>query len=148
MLEDFGVGCMDAVRVERLPVPFRRRFLPFADELPAKPIKSLRLPRLGAALIMMALVFTAGHAIVPLDGLPDTFMGWPFRSTFTSNPVIDKLMLLLTQTFAAALSSPIPEQYLQMVYFLPMLAPLVLIWAVEANRRGHQQTILGTLLTW
>ncbi|KAI6403059.1 hypothetical protein MCOR20_007458 [Pyricularia oryzae] len=148
MLEDFGVGCMDAVRVERLPVPFRRRFLPFADELPAKPIKSLRLPRLGAALVMMALVFTAGHAIVPLDGLPDTFMGWPFRSTFTSNPVIDKLMLLLTQTFAAALSSPIPEQYLQMVYFLPMLAPLVLIWAVEANRRGHQQTILGTLLTW
>ncbi|KAI6353446.1 hypothetical protein MCOR25_008993 [Pyricularia grisea] len=149
-IENTALGCIDGVRVQRLPVPFRRRFLPFIDELPAKPIKSLRLPRLVVALIMAALVRMAGHGIVQIDGLPNTFLGQPFRTTFTSNPVVDKILLMVTKIFASGLSSPIPEQYLQMVYFLPVLAPVVLIWAVEANRRGHQHNILhmGALLTW
>ncbi|TLS26765.1 hypothetical protein PpBr36_04822 [Pyricularia pennisetigena] len=148
MCEPQVVGCADAVRVERLPVPFRPHFIPFTDELPAKPIQSLRLPRLVVALVMGALVLMAGHGIVHISDLPDTFLAQPFRTVFTSNPIVDKILLALTKIFAMGLTSPIPEQYLQMVYFLPMLAPLILIWVVEANRRGNQQTIRGTILTW
>lgn len=147
LMEAWATVMADAVRVEHLPVVFRPHYVPFTLELPAKPIRNVGLERTATALALAGLTWLAGFGIRAFGQLPDAMFGQPFRQTFTGYGV-DRILRVLTKIFAVSLASPIPEQRLQLVYFVPMMAPTVLIWLVEAHRRGNAQTLFGRLLTW
>lgn len=147
LMEAWATVMADAVRVEHLPVVFRPHYVPFTLELPAKPIRNVGLERTATALALAGLTWLAGFGIRAFGQLPDAMFGQPFRQTFTGYAV-DRILRVLTKIFAVSLASPIPEQRLQLVYFVPMMAPTVLIWLVEAHRRGNAQTLFGRLLTW
>ncbi|KAL8336697.1 hypothetical protein RB601_008271 [Gaeumannomyces tritici] len=147
LLESWAAIHANAVKVEALPEVFRPHYVPFTSELPAKPIRNAKAERAVTALALGGLTWLAGHGIRKMGPLPEAMLGQPFRKTFTGLGV-DRIFSLLTKIFAVSLASPVPEQRLQLVYFVPMLAPTVLIWLVEAHRRGNSQTLLGRLLTW
>ncbi|KLU91722.1 hypothetical protein MAPG_10239 [Magnaporthiopsis poae ATCC 64411] len=139
---------LDAVRVDGLPVPFRPHYIPWTDELPARPIRGSWIPRAVVGLTLLALSYAAGYGLKTPEDLPGSFLGHPFREFFTGHQATDRLLTLLTQVFSLAVGSRSPETRLQVTYFLLMLTPAVLIWVVEANRRGNLKTLLGRAVTW
>ncbi|KAL8335607.1 hypothetical protein RB601_008592 [Gaeumannomyces tritici] len=139
---------VDAVRIEALPVPFHPHYIPWTDELPAKPIKHSWVPRAVVALVLLGLTYAAGYGITGVKTVPESFLGHPFRDFYTGQQGIDNLLDLLTRVFSLVVGSPSLENRLQVIYFLAILTPMVLIWMVEAHRRGNLQSILGRLVIW
>ncbi|KAL8364969.1 hypothetical protein RB595_003993 [Gaeumannomyces hyphopodioides] len=139
---------VDAVRIEGLPVPFRPHYIPWTGELPAKPIRHSWIPRVIVALALLALTYAAGYGIAEVKMVPESFLGHPFRDFYTGHQGTDHILDFLTKVFSVVVGSPTLESRLQVIYFLPMLTPMVLIWMVEAHRRGNLQTIPGRLVTW
>lgn len=139
---------VDAVRIEGLPVPFHPHFIPWTDELPAKPIKHSWIPRAIVALALLTLTYGAGYGIREMKNLPESFLGHPFREFYTGNQGVDGLLRLLARVFSLVVGSPDLQTRLQIAYFLLIMTPMVLIWMVEAHRRGNLQTIPGRLVTW
>ncbi|KLU82235.1 hypothetical protein MAPG_01310 [Magnaporthiopsis poae ATCC 64411] len=119
----------------------------WTDDLPAKPIKNALLPRLIMGLVLLGLWHVAAHGIKAGE-VPNSFLGHPFRKTFTGNGMIDTFLAYLTRLFSLALDSPVAEQRIQLGYILCMLTPTVLIWVVEGHRRANLQAFSGRVLTF
>ena len=137
-----------AVKIERLPVPKTRHALPFPDELPAKPLRSAWLPRTITALSLIGLFYLANNAIDLDLAPPDLFRGSPFKRTYTGLAAIDEIILILVQCFTPEVAGEDEAQRVQAIYFLPMISSVILIWMVEAHRRGNRQTLIGRILLW
>ena len=88
------------------------------------------------------------HVDVPALMAQFKASGTPFRGTYTGIGAIDDTLTLIVQVFYYGVCGTGPAQRLQLLYFLPMLAAPILVWNVEANRRGHLATFQGKLLAW
>lgn len=152
LLEKWAVNVTEAVKVERLPDRSLPHVVPFTTDLPAQPISSssglVKLERGLVGTALAALSRLAGHGVRSPGPLPTSMFGVPFRQSWTGRAVPDKIVALLTKLFAVSLTSPVPEQRLQLAYFVPVLAPALVIWVIEGNRWGNKQTLLGRILTW
>ncbi|KAH8898447.1 FAD binding domain-containing protein [Thozetella sp. PMI_491] len=138
-----------AVRINSLPMPKRSHYIPYEDELPAKPLKKATLPRLLAALVFVTLMFAAvkGLDLGRISALPASFLGAPFIGGWTGLPAVDNVLSVLVKFFSAVVTSPDPAHRLQLAYFLTIMVPALLIWTIEANRRGNNQTMMGWLVS-
>lgn len=88
---------MDAVRVEGLPVPFHPHYVPWTDELPARPMRGSWIPRAVVGLAMLALWYVAGYGLKSPEDVPGSFLGHPFREFYTGHQATDQLLTALTK---------------------------------------------------
>ncbi|KAK7756873.1 hypothetical protein SLS62_000889 [Diatrype stigma] len=132
-LSVIGVNASQGQRVEALPVPQRDRYVPYDDELPAKPLKTALAVNFAFALVHLLVLYLA------------FFPG------------------KLSETWATTLGKVVPERYTDAVvnYFalnsgrstegpiqpqdsVIAFIPVILIWILEGHRRGN----LGSLWSW
>lgn len=101
-------------------------------------------PKTIAALSLSATCFIAIKALRPPDAPLNTFSGRWLKTSYTGIASIDAWFALLVSGFSFAVSGDSPASHLQMVCFLPLLTPAIVIWTLEAYRSGHH----GTLISW
>lgn len=120
-------------RIESLPVPQRDRYIPYNDELPAKPLNKALLANSCFALVQILLSCLAYQpaslskswartlgSVIPVQFLNATIRDYaPFRGT------------------------PLDGLLLPPITILPFI-PIVFIWTLEAHRRGN----IGSLWSW
>ncbi|KAH8890413.1 FAD binding domain-containing protein [Thozetella sp. PMI_491] len=136
-------------KVNKLPEPNTRHFVPFKDELPAAPLKKSTLPRLAAAAAFAGLYYLGLNALrLPVFPATFSFLGEPFKTVYTGRAGLDRLLTILVKFFSGAVASTDPGARLQALYLLSMLTPTIAIWTIESRRRGNTQNFLGYLLTW
>jgi len=135
--------------VEQLPIPKRPRYVPYADELPAKPLPRSRLYRLAAAAVFGFLFYLSFLALRFMSGLPETFRAdEKFKTWSTGAAFLDNMLPVFVRVFSPMVTGhPDPVYALQLIYFLPVLIPVLTIWTAEAYRRGNNQTYTGRLVS-
>ena len=138
---------VEAVRVEKLPVSGRAHFVPYVDELPAKPMANTKLPKLVIVLCLLVLFYMAMDVERFLN-LQTTSLGTPIARTYTRNWVLKKMLVSFAGIFSSPVTSEDMSRQIQTGYFMAILIPATLIWTVERHRRGNNQTILGRFITW
>ena len=138
---------VDAVRVDNLPMPYREHYVPYVDELPAKPIRKARFSKLAVLASFLGLFWLANNGL-QVGSLPAEFRGQPFKTINTGVSPVDSQLTTIIRAFSMSAASPDPAQYLQAMYFVASLTPTILIWLVEGYRRGNNQTIPGKLIIW
>jgi hypothetical protein len=128
-----GANTVQGQIIKSLPVPQRERYVPYEDELPAKPLNIVPIDKLFSILLHSLLFYLA------------------YLSSSPSQPL------------TRPLSISIPESYLTSIaeYFVPtsrksedeqaqslssMLSSvlIILIWNIEGHRRGN----IGSLGSW
>jgi hypothetical protein len=138
---------VDAVRVNNLPMPYREHYVPYVDELPAKPIRKARFSKLAVLASFSGLFWLANNGL-QVGSLPAVFRGQPFKTTYTGVSPVDSQLTTIIRAFSMSVASPDPAQYLQAMYLVASLTPAILIWLIEGYRRGNNQTIPGKLILW
>jgi hypothetical protein len=136
-----------AEKIGGLPVPYRPHIVPFTDELPARPLRSAWLLRLMTVFVLLALWIVA-RTTVRWQMVPKPFHGAPLGDIYTVWEHLDGGILRLTNLSKPGLGGTGAAQRLQRYYSQAMLASTVLVWVVEANRRGNYQSLVGRILIW
>ena len=117
-------------RIESLPVPQRDRYVPYEDELPAKPLKNRPFDKACSILLYLLLFYLAC------------------------------LIFSTSGSFTHLLDMVLPERYLDVIvdYYAPTgrrsrdgqldslssvisLIPIILIWNLEGHRRGNKSSL-------
>ncbi|KAI8622900.1 FAD binding domain protein [Xylariaceae sp. FL1651] len=118
----FGEPLLGGLRLERLPVPFRPRAIPFDHELPAPPLKPAvhKAPRLVFACVILALLVASFNNAYLQPNVPFSRVSPPPPSQ-------------------ADLPTPVAEQEhrLPWVYVLSQLLSPLLIITIEGYRIGN-----------
>ena len=131
-------------RVDKLPVPHRPRALPFDDELPAKPLKSVLYGRLlFVGLMCLHILVTLS---TPLTDEPVTETWGDSGNVsvaLTGIPPIDWVMRVLISAFSFIVLSDDPKPKLHAIYFLSQLLSPILIYTIEGYRLGNMGTPLA-----
>ncbi len=138
-----------AIRLDMLDVPKQHRFIPYPDELPAKPVAGVIWP--VRALFSVILVFLAfiGNKIInklPMDA-DLTFAGEPLKRVFTGVDAVDKglqFMVGVTSWFAAGddLAARV-----QTMYFWALLLIPATIWTLDSYRKGAAFSLVSSSVT-
>ena len=138
---------VDAVRVDNLPMPYREHYVPYVDELPAKPIRKAWVPKLAVLASFLGLFWMANNSL-QIGAVPARFSGQPFNTIYAGVSPLDSRLDNRVNSFSLSVASKDPAQSLQAAYLVASLTPSILIWLLEGYRRGNHQTIPGKLLTW
>jgi len=127
----FGLTMMRSTRLKKLPLKSRPRAIPFNDELPAPPLKSVRPVQIVFTMLMGYLLSIAVKAAR--------------HSTTTSLDIWSgtRINRQLVSTFSFANPKEDPEGAVLALYFLSQLASPILIYVVEGYRLGNRGTILA-----
>jgi hypothetical protein len=119
--------CVEAPKIEKLPVPKRRRFIPFKDELPATPINNvwaLWIPWALASGFLGLLLCAAAHS--------------------TPIPRIFSQCIYLQQYNLAIHGSEFSHEL--DIGLLTNLVPTFVAWLVESRRYGNAISPLSLLV--
>ncbi|KAK2672643.1 hypothetical protein RAB80_012722 [Fusarium oxysporum f. sp. vasinfectum] len=111
--------CCEATRIQGIPVPKRPHFVPFEDELPAKPIKGGLVRRVPWVLATGTLGLSLFAALKSKDLGAGTGV---FYSTLQQWGAGGLLAKVVGQSSAAGLAS---------------LIPVLSAWLIEGSRRGN-----------
>jgi hypothetical protein len=130
-----GVNAAGGQRIESIPMPNRYRYVPYDDELPAKPLKSASVVNLGFALAQIFLFYLAS-----LPAERSEFLN-AFPSNATAGPYADTVLKYLLPEDGESVDKPL--LLLQQPSLLSFL-PIMLIWNLEGYRRGNK----GSLWAW
>ena len=128
-----GEHTLQGQRIESLPVPQRDRYVPYDDELPAKPLKNVPIGKAWSILLYSLLFYVAC------------------------------LISSTSESLTNPLSTALPQEFLHTIvdYYTPTdrrsrdgqlhspssvisLIPIILIWNLEGHRRGN----IGSLGSW
>lgn len=144
-LERFSHSYYGAVKLDMLDTPRRPRAIPFNDELPAKPIKRIKFPTFVAAGLLVALAYLGPKALrMTPPHILNTFAGTSVLKTeYTGLPSIDGLLSVLVSAFSYPLAGTDSSAIAQITYFLPTLAPVLMIWTIESYRIGHRLSLIS-----
>lgn len=131
-------------RLDMLSVPTRPHYVPFPDELAAKPLEGSNLIRLGIASLFLLLFVVSRKALTIQPSLfSPTFVGHELKTTFTGIPAVDTLLSLLVWAFSNGVAGETTNQTVQCLYFMIELLPVVLIWTIEGYRNGNRTSIIA-----
>lgn len=128
-----GEHTLQGQRIESLPVPQRDRYVPYDDELPAKPLKSVPIGK-ACSILLYSLLFylaclkssTSGSFTNPIGiVLPKHYL----------DTIIDYYTPRGRRRGDGQLYSPS-----SVISFIP----IILIWNLEGHRRGN----IGSLGSW
>ncbi|KAL9622089.1 MAG: hypothetical protein Q9160_003588 [Pyrenula sp. 1 TL-2023] len=128
-----GVNCVQGQRIESLPVPKRDRYVPYDDELPAKPLKNGLVVKACFGFLHLILFYAAFRP----ESASETF--YKALSTVLPERYVDTLVNLIAP--AAGTSS---NGQSHPASFGLSFIPLILIWTIEGHRRGN----IGSLASW
>jgi hypothetical protein len=144
-LEMISANIRPAARLNMIPVPKRGHADLYDDERPAKPLES-NTPRYFAYVAFLCLLGFAHRdmSAPPHSPQPTTFLGSPPNSYYTGFPSMDDLLKSIVLTFAGPISWFDIGHTLEFLYLLLSLAPIMLIWYIEASRHGSR----GSLIAW
>ncbi|KAB8228065.1 uncharacterized protein BDW43DRAFT_323334 [Aspergillus alliaceus] len=146
ILNRLGQVFVHAATVHKLHIPDRQRAIPFADELPAKPIS-----KATSGFVRYAFIGSMGFVLVVTEK--------PFRIPFpklhgwreSDDIIISRLGRTPASGFLnmlmSVLSVPIldtnPAARLHLLNFLPQFISPLLIYTIEGYRMGNQRNILA-----
>lgn len=129
------------VRLEMLPLPERPRWIPYLDELPAKPLGGGRFLAVAAAGLFVMLLCIAKAALeLSLPEGPLSFLGGPLKTTYVGLPQLDSWLWTLVFAFSHGVAGSDASLRVLVVYFLSALLPITTVWIVEAHRHGNKRT--------
>ncbi|KAF5688574.1 hydroxylase [Fusarium denticulatum] len=111
--------CCEATRIQGIPVPRRPHFVPFEDELPAKPIKSGIARRVPWALATGALGLSLFAALKKKGLGSGTGVLYSFLQQWGAGGLLGKV---IGQSSAIVLAN---------------LVPVLSSWLIEGSRRGN-----------
>ncbi|KAJ3488771.1 hypothetical protein NLG97_g6138 [Lecanicillium saksenae] len=121
----------NTAKLNKLPLPYRPHFIPFADELPAKNIDN---PLWNAgAVAAYAGLWLAGKMLCTTDNAPASLL----RTTF-------KQLTGISQVFSSAHTGT-PSST---VYTTSLLTTMAVYWTLERYRRCNRQAMLGPLMKY
>ncbi|CEI63201.1 unnamed protein product [Fusarium venenatum] len=122
-------------RIEALPVPVRDRYVPYNDELPAKPLRKGSFIMNSCFAGVQLLLFMAAY--VPLS----TLVSWigNFRG-LVHGDYLDAFVQHLVNAHESASTSQVSQSTISLV----LLTPIFLLWSLEGFRRGN----LGSPWSW
>lgn len=136
-IAQWASAVFDATRIEGLEVPKNFHFIPFRDELPAKPLGRAWLSSAVIATVFLFLFYTAQQWLeISFEDLNYSFAGGPLRSSYTGIGVIDSVLEILVLA-VSEVAGDNKEMALQHLYFLAMLMPTIFNWTVEGYRTGN-----------
>ncbi|KAH6649045.1 FAD binding domain protein [Truncatella angustata] len=131
-------------RLEQLPIPWRKRIVPFTDELPAKPQTGAKtyMGQGGFVIGMSFLIWLAGKSLrLPMAELGfwkgDVIIARPWAGSGQS------LLSKLVSFFSYPLTGSALAPKVQLVYFLCQLASPVLMYTIDGYRKGNRATLLA-----
>ncbi|KAL1625883.1 hypothetical protein SLS56_007122 [Neofusicoccum ribis] len=128
------------VRLEMLPLPERPRWIPYLDELPAKPLGGGRFPAVAAAGLFAVLFCIAKVALeLSLPERPLSFLGGPLKTTYVGLPQLDSWLWTLVFALSHGIAGSDVSLRVMVVYFLTALLPITTVWIVEAHRHGNKR---------
>lgn len=122
-------------RIEALPVPVRDRYVPYNDELPAKPLQKASIIVNSYFAGVQLLLFMAAY--MPLS----TSVSWigNFRGLIHEN-YLNAFVYHLVQARADSSTNRVSQFTLSLI----LLTPIFLLWLLEGFRRGN----LGSPWSW
>ncbi|RTE83993.1 hypothetical protein BHE90_001356 [Fusarium euwallaceae] len=131
--------------VEKLPIPYRPRAIPFRDELPAQPIdptvhgvvKKVFIGSMGLLYFVSRKAFRLPFSEIDSWSKSAMTLKW-FGNTRASN-----IFNLFISTLAVPITDADPSARVQLWNFLPQLISPLVIYAIEASRTGNQATPLA-----
>ncbi|KAK7745573.1 hypothetical protein SLS53_003073 [Cytospora paraplurivora] len=122
-LNIIGENVLGGQRVEALPIPRRPRYVPYVDELPARPLNDLCVGKVFSAVVQ------SGFALpLIMANIPKLFKSTPCH--------LDSY--LKHYTHAATVSG---ETSCSAQSCMVALIPIVLIWNTEGFRRGNTKSL-------
>lgn len=145
-----------AVSLNMLPQPDRPRKIPYHDELLRAPVSRgwmglmMYVAYISLAWIAFQLLFVAMEG----NGIRELIRGVIIRRMMTEKEValrqsytgfqgIDRTLQVLAAMFFSTVTSPSPQQIVQISYFLSAVLPLVTIFTVEGFRPKNKWTLLA-----
>lgn len=144
-LGKFATNWVGGVILKHLPKPKRRHAIPWNDELPAQPIKSVsgeRVIKFLATSTLLISFYAANASLHTKHSAPyDSFSGRrPVIDTFTGIKGVDNTLAFLASFFSYSVvqSAQDPFPRLQLINLLSSLAPIYTIWTIEASRRNSR----------
>lgn len=145
-----------AVSLNMLPQPNRPRQIPYYDELLRAPVSrgwlglGVYAGYIGLAWLAFQLLFVVMEGNDTRDLIRDVFVRRvmtekeiPLRQNYTGVQGIDRTLQVLAAMFFATVTSPSPQQIVQIFYFLSAVLPLVTIFTVEGFRPKNKWTLLA-----
>jgi hypothetical protein len=138
---------VDAVRIENLVMPYREHFVPYADELPTPPIRKAWFSKSVVVAGFASLLYLS-NAIQLDSAIPSNMRGVNLTTTVSGITPIDRRLSANIKAFSLVIANPHSAESLQTHYLIASMLPTLLIWLIEAYRRGNTQTIPGKLMTW
>ncbi|KAJ5112244.1 hypothetical protein N7532_000289 [Penicillium argentinense] len=162
MLTDRWVDTYSAaVSLNMLPIPVKKRTIPYYDELLRFPSSRSRFSSivyiLLAALSFLAyqLLFEAGRENGTFSQVREAVInssigesGLNLKPSYTGFLPIDRILKTLVAIFLPAVTSSNPEQPLQLIYFLSSMLPLIAVFTVEGYRRKNRWTAIASPSIW
>ncbi|GME48263.1 FAD binding domain containing protein [Neofusicoccum parvum] len=137
------------VRLEMLPLPERPRWIPYLDELPAKPLGGGRFPAMAAACLFVVLLCIAKAALeLSLPEGPLSFLGGPLKTTYVGLTQLDSSLWTLVFAFSHGIAGSDASLRVLVIYFLSALLPITTVWIVEAHRHGNKRTPIAWPSIW
>lgn len=137
ILEAISLSFYGATKLDMMDVPKRPRAIPFDNELPSKRITSAQSPKLIAAGILAAIACLAQRTMRLEPDSVLTFAGHsPLRTKYIDLASLDTNLSTMVSAFSYSLSGNDPAATIQLVYFLPTLIPVFMIWTIESYRIG------------
>lgn len=118
----------NTARLDKLPLPYRPHFIPFADELPARNISSGLWN--AAAVAVYAGVWVASKVFCVTDYEPASFMKRIFRA-------LGYGQTMASSSIGAGAGT---------LYTTSLLTAMTLYWTMEEYRRCNRQAMLGPLI--
>ncbi|KAL0943432.1 FAD binding domain protein [Colletotrichum truncatum] len=119
--------------IERLPVPYRPRLVPYDDELPAKPIKS----NVGSWASWILSVGALGSLLYQTaQPVGISAVARSFAALQTVLPGASNVFNLSTQ-FLGLLGAAVAENPVQTIQLRTNLLSALTLWFVEGSRRGN-----------
>lgn len=129
-----GGNVVQAQRIESLPVPKRDRYVPYDDELPAKPLKNAFIIAKVGFILLYSLLFYQAYSPAGASEFLTKTLGTALPGRY-----IDAL--IHHNALAGETSSDEQLYSLSSVLFF---VPMILIWTIEGHRRGN----IGSLGSW
>jgi hypothetical protein len=120
-------------RIESLPMPRRDRYIPYNDELPAKPLNKAFLIDFSFALVQLLLSYLAFLPSITTK----------YRAATLGNVVPDRYLNAIVDYYApthGSLADGLSHAPLSGTFFIP----IILVWILEGSRRGN----VGALCSW
>lgn len=118
----------NTAKLDKLPLPYRPHFIPFADELPAKNIDNA-FWNMGAVAAYAGL-WIAGKMLCKSDDAPASFL----------------LSALHQFTGLGSASSASSGSMSSTMYTTSLMSTMAVYWTLERYRRCNRQAMLGPLM--